>query len=551
MYLFVYVGEMKPNGYCTPDSSVILYVPANRSIYLSKINNANDTNIDIDFFLFPDTTFNRVRYGKMGLPRGAWRFHSSYPQVKYHMLVYEKPLCLYVNLRLRLSPFVPFDVRESIERLKWSGPNGFYSEEPEPTITFFTPEKEGWYRLKIYSPIDTLFDSIYVKIQKTMRINNSKVEKCPNETIVLRVSGGTDYQRSTGEGGDSILVTEPGWYVARGCDSCGCLNIDSVLVVDKEIKLDYTNMVDFGAIYLNDSRDTTLTFVNKSDFGVKIQKIEFELQDDAISIATLPVDVEMNPNDSLKLLVHFKPNLLGVHRATIKIVINEPCQKEFLIYITGTGKSKVALFITDTSLNIGEQVCLPLKIEGKKGVPIGEKLTWNDNVSFDVGLLEVSQGIIENGKRTIGLSGKIQGISQAVNILDRICGKVLLPSKQIESVNIDNAYFGDFVEIEKLNGEVLVVGVCEPKLSRVELFQPVELELLPNPAENELEIRIKDGYTLRFLTLEGREILRKEGKLVSNREILKLMTEELGSGVFIVNCMVGLGYASRLLVISR
>jgi hypothetical protein len=522
IYLFAYVGEMKQKGYCKADSSVIHYGCVNRHTYLFKINNANDTNINIGFFLFPDTTFNRIQYSqKTGFGMAAWRFHSSYPQIKYHSLTYEKPLCLYGNLRLRLSPFVPFDVRESIERLEWSGPNGFYSEEPEPTIPSFTPEKEGWYRLKIYSPIDTLFDSIYVKIrEKTMRINGSKIKKCPNETIVLRVSGGTDYQWSTGESGDSILVTEPGWYVARGYDSCGCLNIDSVLVVDKEIKLDYTNMIDLGAIYLNDSRDTTLTFVNKSGFGIKIQKIEFESKDDAISIATLPVDVEMNPNDSLQLLVNFKPNLLGIHRTTMKIIISEPCPKEFLIDITGVGKSKIALFVTDTTLNIGEQVCLPLKIEGKKGVPISEKLSWNANVSFDVGLLEVSQGIVKNGKRIIELSGEIQGISQAANVLGRICGKVLLPSKQIERVNIDSAYFGDFVEIEKLDGEVLVVGICEPELSRVESFQPVELELVPNPAENELEVRIKGEpdymYILRFSTLEGREILREEGKLTSN-----------------------------------
>lgn len=518
--------------------------------FIMKIENANDTNFTVveDFLeIKPSSVVDSAVM--------AWRSLTSLPQGKYHLLYYDK-LCLNGILHLQLSPFVPFDVRESIERVEWSGPNGFYSEESEPRIPFFTSEKEGWYRVKIYSAIDTLSDSVYVRIRRSsITVSNSKVEKCPNESVVLRVSGGTDYQWSTGESGDSILVTEPGWYSARGYDSCGCLTIDSVLVVDKPVVLEYPKEVDFGSVYLGKQKDTTIRIINRSECKLKIKGFNFASDNEFIEVKyNYPDFYELNPNGIVEIPISFSPKKLGRHRGEIKIEVDKLISEIIEINIMGIGKSKISLFIPDTALQIGKQMCLPLATRGLIGMPIEERVNWSVEVSFDTRLLETGQGIIDNGKRKVNLTGTMEYLDEDTLNLSAVCGRVLLSSVQ-QSINVEDYDFGEFIEVEKKDGLIRLIGICEPELSETESFQPVELELIPNPASNELEVRIKGqsdyGYVLRFLTLEGREILRKEGKLESGIGILKLDTEQLGSGVLVVDCIVGLGHTSRLLVISR
>ena len=83
----------------------------------------------------------------------------------YHFIVYKKPVCETQKLEFDLLPFVPKGAEEDPKVIfEWKGPENFFSLLRRPSIDSVTPKNSGWYYLTLFTPEDTLRDSLYIDI---------------------------------------------------------------------------------------------------------------------------------------------------------------------------------------------------------------------------------------------------------------------------------------------------------------------------------------------------------------------------------------------------
>lgn len=139
--------------------------------------------------------------------------------------------CAVDSVRLGVSPLMPG------QQYQWTGPGGFFSEEPEPWV-----RDSGWYRLQVGSdPGCMLTDSVYVPANDQAPSPDLTAEEinCETDSARLRANwpagrNADDWEWISPSGrtvSDSLMKSdEGGWHYFRMRFANGCESFDSVRV---------------------------------------------------------------------------------------------------------------------------------------------------------------------------------------------------------------------------------------------------------------------------------------------------------------------------------
>ena len=132
--------------------------------------------------------------------------------------------------------------------------------------------------------------------------------------------------------------------------------------------------------------------------------------------------------------------------------------------------------------------------------------------------------------------------------IGRICGDMMLPRRKVVAIDLRNFDFGEWYEVEEVDGALRVIGVCQPELSQVEMLNPMNLEIVPNPAGDKFMVRLEgeagSQYRLRIMDMLGRSIETTEGEFERKGMKIHFDAKRFGSGLFFVqlcsgnNCIV-------------
>ena len=179
---------------------------------------------------------------------------------------------------------------------------------------------------------------------------------------------------------------------------------------------------------------------------------------------------------------------------------------------------QIDVWLPDTVVKIGtKNLCIP--IYAQKVGEIIEGIEFETSIRFDAkAFLPVNvDSKIENGDRIVKITGRSEVISDEPKVIGWLCGDVFLGSKSQIPLKFESFQWKDsYLETETHDGSLTIVGVCEPELLQIELLNPINIIVHPNPVySNEVEIVVEGLKGMNYLL----EIYNSRGMVVEREGI--------------------------------
>ncbi|HOY31653.1 MAG TPA: kelch repeat-containing protein, partial [Bacteroidales bacterium] len=220
----------------------------------------------------------------------------------------------------------------------WTGPNGFASTLPNPTINHATSNASGIYTVAVNTPdCGVIMKTIAVSvITTTAGITTIGTDTlfCQDDTVALIASGGTSYLWSNGSVSPSIYVSDSGLYTVTVTNACGTddahIYVHNVMAPDALISSNspvceggvlnlsasggtsysWTGPDNFNSILPNPSINNVTTdasgvysvAVSTNDCGVKIKTINVSIISSSASITAIETDTLFCQEDTVVLV---------------------------------------------------------------------------------------------------------------------------------------------------------------------------------------------------------------------------------------------------------
>ncbi|MCX7736939.1 MAG: T9SS type A sorting domain-containing protein [Candidatus Kapabacteria bacterium] len=205
-------------------------------------------------------------------------------------------------------------------------------------------------------------------------------------------------------------------------------------------------------------------------------------------------------NSDIDIEIEFKPTIIGLIRDTLVMMIENQCQTEYLIPLSGEGLINNS-FVTlpDTAAIIGTRdFQIPLK--GRLICEIYDSVYINFSglISFDNSAYEpevsksknVVQSYVSNGDRKLKISGRIFNIIDSMTTLAVLNGNVLFGRQHTTPLIIEEFKWEDeSISVDKDNGS-LTVDACVFELGQIEWLKNVDFNIIQKPTTNEIKIEI-------------------------------------------------------------
>jgi hypothetical protein len=154
---------------------------------------------------------------------------------------------------------------------------------------------------------------------------------------------------------------------------------------------------------------------------------------------------------------------------------------------------------------------------------------------------------LQNQELKIGTENKVIG---------EICGGVMLANQRTTDLIIKEfTTINPYLDIETQNGSLTIDG-CIIDLSRINIFDPLNIMMMPNPASEEITLQIKSPDAslckIVFYNYVGMEMLSKEQSLNNGMNEMKIGTQELTNGLYAIRIILPNGkYFSTTVVINK
>lgn len=372
---------------------------------------------------------------------------------------------------------------------------------------------------------------------------------CNGESGILSLDGKfISYRWSTGDTTRNIVVSKPGAYRVDAVDTNGCQVTAETFVNTYVVDLFGLEPLDFGDVQIGSSASKIITLRNNSNTKVRIKEIKFKYHKEEFSIdATTPI--ELFENEQTEILVVYNSKGKLTQNDTILVVVDYPCNKTFFIpvavKVTGV---HTLVWLPDTNALVGAKgFCIPLRAK-TDDVPL-ENLSFEATIQFDATAFQPDNRNfpIENGKRVVSLSGYGLTIDNNVTLLGEFCGEVLLACNRTTPLRIEKFQWSNpNIQTETKDGALTTTGVCMPELSQIELFQPTEISIVPNPAEDEIEITIigerNSSFILEISNSLGSIIEKTTVSLEDKIKIIRKKLTNYQAGIYFLR--IGNKYAS-------
>ena len=141
-------------------------------------------------------------------------------------------------------------------------------------------------------------------------------------------------------------------------------------------------------------------------------------------------------------------------------------------------------------------------------------------------------------KKCYDLEGDIILSSDKTQKIGELIGTIMLDTAKSTTFEILSVSVNDTnMKITSKNGSLTTKGVCARSIRPVRLFTPTTLELIPNPASDEVGINIQSSesgnFTLKIYSIEGVSIFSESWIKSDNViRVIKLNLNDIESGAY-------------------
>lgn len=443
------------------------------------------------------------------------------------------------------------DGDSSILRAEPSGSEFKYLWSTGDTSSLLTVKKTGKYKAFVsYNGNCGDSSTVDIILNSNPEVKISGLNTfCKGDSIKLSANKDfTSYHWSTGETTKSIFVNKPGMFSLAIIDSNGCKGNYSMEVKEFDINISGMEDLDFGLLKPGNSKTLNFTLKNESNVETEIQNISSKSTLGNFIIKTKPtLPILSNPGDTIDVKITFTPTELKEYTSHLILEIGKPCPNVYTSHLNGTTEAKTIIWLPDTSSVIGtDNFCIPLKLKKDGDFILNELLSYNAEIRFDASALipENQPSTIISGERVLNLSGTNIRLTDNETNLNEICGLVLLPDEDKTLLRITSFDWSNpELEREIKNGTLTITGLCQKPLDRVKRFFKPTMQILPNPAKDEAEIRIKSEddfrFSLKIFSIHGIEVFNEEIE-IRNEELeinksgksIKIDLKEFSNGIY-------------------
>lgn len=218
------------------------------------------------------------------------------------------------------------------------------------------------------------------------------------------------------------------------------------------------------------------------------------------------------------------------------------CESSDTVEIDYIGKPRVVeIFMPDTIAKIGEKnFCVPIYARCK-GCSINKNLSYTCEIKLNSKFFlpdEIYNNKVEDYIRTIFISGEIGPLDSFPKIIGRFCGSIFLGDNTKEYLKFGNFELQDSsFSLEFKDGSILLLGICQPSLSQVELLPEIKIHNISSGQNNSIEMLIISNYEgdaqITVFDLLGRKIASLFSSLKKGKNIVYLK-ETITKGPYLV-----------------
>ena len=169
----------------------------------------------------------------------------------------------------------------------------------------------------------------------------------------------------------------------------------------------------------------------------------------------------------------------------------------------------------------------------------------------------IKENKVINDQRILTLEGEFWHKTQET-VIAEIPGLVLLGKKTKTPLKINKfEILNSNIKVELQDGSLEIYGVCEPGMSQIKLFEPLKVDIMPNPVEdilkfcfhplifNEVNISISN-----FLGCYVREFIINNNEFQNNNEV-EINVSDFASGLYFATIRTGGQFQTVKFVILR
>jgi hypothetical protein len=213
----------------------------------------------------------------------------------------------------------------------------------------------------------------------------------------------------------------------------------------------------------------------------------------------------------IKAVISFKPMEIGNFDDTLIVKIYNLCDSLIEIPLSGYGIIKTLIMLPDTTAEINTEIRIPVSMQLTCGLSIPDIAEFKSEIRYDKSAIlpfenqesGVSDGGIQENDRIIYINSNDHSPG--------ISGLILLPVKDTIPLKWENFdWANNLIESEKLNGRLIVSGVCVRNLSRIKYYNPLKVQISNNISGDKALVNISGDETgsgvISVYTIEGTRI---------------------------------------------
>lgn len=395
-------------------------------------------------------------------------------------------------------------------------------------------------------------------------IQADKLALCGGETAeLIAVGNHENYIWSTGDTASSITISRAGLYSVRGINGGICESSDEIFIEPLETVIELSNYaeIDLDSLHIGENSNYQLEISNLSGRVIK-GYLEYEFDNAEIIINPNIIEIQDQSNENIQINYNrMTPQKID---KILAIVIDEPCEERYEFDIKGVAFANTKFSTIDTTIEAGEYLCIPIfgSIERENSPNLSDRIIFT--IEFDAtlfGMQEITIGeiisdrIIDN-KRVLEIAINIDELNTDSEIITAMCGFSLIGELNSTIIDLSSNWENELIFSSNNPGSISLLH-CAYDISRMTLYSPTELSIMPNPANELISAKLttenKGLIQLRLIDQEGKTIYEQTINSQENTTEyhLQIDASQISSGTYFLQVITEESTISKPIVISK
>ncbi|MFA7625659.1 MAG: hypothetical protein WCZ17_01315 [Candidatus Kapaibacterium sp.] len=398
----------------------------------------------------------------------------------------------------------------------------------------------------------TVSDSITIRQKEPADLQiYGQANICKGSSTELSIEG--NYENilwSNGGEDKTIIIDQPGTYTVTALDKDGC-QYNGIIIVELIEEILSELPIDFGEFCIGESLVINKVFDISNIRSTVVQNITTTGNSDVFRITyrdTFPS--QLDSGEVLSFTMYLKINkYIPNFYDTILVEINHPCKTTYRIPVTAIIKqSNSKVWVSDTTLEVGNEVCLPIYAQIECDRLVQSNLKYDLNIKLKKSLFKPN--IVQHGDMTVTddeyfyyvhIKSEADVYSKPT-IINYLCGLTLLPDSVKNNIDIYsfNWLFTD-LPVSTQNSTI-TLEQCQIGLRQIQLIKVTGFKIQPNTGSGVFEIEVTSSelglHHIYIQNIAGVRVLESTW-IRNSRENSEIITKSfdlnvLPSGVYTV-----------------